>query len=117
MALWSRKFIFTMNSLTSRQPALRVCLFATMVTLTGCSSIQQQSVVSWREAVQATKEQSRATFETVGALVRESQLKRIETLPPDQLRQIREADIAAALSAEALRRWNLALDAMAAYAS
>jgi hypothetical protein len=66
--------------------------------------------------VQATKEQSRATFEAVGLLVRESQLKRIETLPPSQLKRIEESDVAG-LPSEALRRWNLALDAMATYAS
>ena len=67
--------------------------------------------------MQATKEQSRATFETVGLLVRESQLKRIETLPPSQLTQIKESDVASGLPAQALRQWNLALDAMATYAS
>jgi hypothetical protein len=90
---------------------------AVQLTITGCTTVPQSSVVSWREAVQATKDQSSATFEAVGLLTRKSKLDRIERLPPEQLKQIKESDVAPALPVEALRQWNLALDAMAAYAS
>jgi len=97
---------------------LSACLAAAVqLTITGCSTVPQSSVVSWREAVRAAKDQSSATFEAVGLLTRESQLDRIERLPADQLKQITESDVAPALPVEARRQWNLALDAMAAYAS
>lgn len=102
----------------STQIFFRACFgVALVLAFSGCQTVQQPSVVSWREAIQATKEQSRATFETVGLLVRESELSRIETLPPDKLKQISESDVAPALPPQAVRQWNLALDAMAAYAS
>src|SRR5262245_42826912 len=108
-----------MNSwIIQTRPLLRASLLLTvLLSFTACRTVQQTSVVSWREAVQATKEQSRVTFQTVGLLIRESQLKRIETLPPDQLRKISESDLTSGLPAQALRQWNVGLDAMAAYAS
>jgi hypothetical protein len=108
-----------MNSLRKgKWFVLPACLVAAVqLTITGCTTVPQNSVVSWREAVQAAKDQSSATFEAVGLLTRESQLDRIERLPADQLKQIKESDVAPALPVEARRQWNLALDAMAAYAS
>jgi hypothetical protein len=108
-----------MNSLRkSKWFGLSACLAAAVqLTITGCTTVPQSSVVSWREAVRAAKDQSSATFEAVGLLTRESQLDRIERLPADQLKQITESDVAPALPVEARRQWNLALDAMAAYAS
>jgi hypothetical protein len=106
------------SSIIRTRPLLLASLLLTvLLSFTACRTVQQTSVVSWREAVQATKDQSRVTFQTVGLLIRESQLKRIETLPPDQLRQISESDLTSGLPAQALRQWNVALDAMAAYAS
>jgi hypothetical protein len=106
------------SSQNMKRCVLPACVLAGLVlAIAGCTTVQQSSVVSWREAVQAAKDQSRATFEAAGELTRESQLDRIERLPADQLKQITESDVAPALPAKALRQWNVALDAMAAYAS
>lgn len=105
-------------SLISARSIFRPFLLAMLLLpLMGCVSVQQESVVSWREAVQAAKDQSRATFQIIGLLIRESQLNRIEKLPAAELKQITESDLAPGLPAQALRQWNTALDAMAVYAS
>jgi len=108
-----------MNSLRkSKWFVLLVCLAVVVqLTITGCTTVPQSSVVSWQEAVQAARDQSSATFEAVGLLTRESQLDRIERLPANQLKQITESDVAPSLPVAARRQWNLALDAMAAYAA
>src|SRR5262245_58905858 len=84
-----------MNASTLRaRPLVRASLLlAALLGFTACRTVQPTSVVSWREAVQAAKEQSRVTFEAVGLLVRESKLDRIERLPPSVLPKIAESDV------------------------
>jgi hypothetical protein len=94
-----------------------VLLLVILLSFTACQTVPRQSVVSWREAVQASKTQSRVTFETVQLVVRESQLNRIEKRNPADLEQITEDDVAPALPARAVRQWHMALDSMAAYAA
>jgi hypothetical protein len=97
--------------------ALRVAGLTFTFSLVACSTINQPSVTSWREAVGVSKEQSRATFDAVKALVRESQLDFLEKSDPNVKKKLTEEDLAAGLPSPALRNWNMALDGLAAYAA
>lgn len=77
-----------------------------------CASVERPQVAAWRDAVVAVREQSTVTFQTVNAVIRDSQLRRAAARSG-----LSEKDFAGGLDLESLQRWRAAFEAMASYAA
>jgi hypothetical protein len=78
----------------------------------GCKTAAPESATKFREGLAVVQNDSQKIFVEFNALVREVQLDRAE-----KLTNLRESDVAPALDAESVGRWNMALEAMSLYAS
>jgi hypothetical protein len=79
---------------------------------TGCRSPDPGSLSSFKHGLSVVGEQSIALFRDVNDVSRQAQLDRVETQT-----MLKESDVAPALDAESIGRWNRGIEALSAYAS
>jgi len=81
-------------------------------SLSGCKTVDSLSVTQFKQGLSTVYSNSRSVLLECNQSAREVQLDRVEKLP-----NIKESDVASALDAESLSRWNRAFEVLVLYSS